>query len=63
MPNREERTMQICDIEDNLQNLKALIDTVRFCDTESVSRDSVMITLSLAYRELEELAEKLGYAL
>ena len=55
--------MQICDIEDNLQNLKALIDTVRFCDTESVSRDSVMITLSLAYRELEELAEKLGYAL
>jgi hypothetical protein len=63
MPNREGRTMQICDIEDNLQNLKALIDTVRFCDTESVSRDSVMITLSLAYRELEELAEKLNYTL
>lgn len=63
MPNREERTMQICDIEDNLQNLKALIDTVRFCDTESVPKESVMITLSMAYKELEEIAKKLNYTL
>lgn len=55
--------MQICDIEDNLQNLKALIDIVSNCDTDVADRLSVQVTLGFAKKELLEIAEKIGYSL